>query len=215
MFPIVREQRSVTKSCSRAILKYLFLQNAADAKYWDMVECCQCREWYRAQINIWQPDNFLVKINNVQVELTLIGTTGWILWQCVTLYWMRVYQLRSELFVEKQWRKWIVENDRTLKMTVWLKFETDCHDYMLSLKCAVCSLFMISSSREEWTLESPRSRTTQLLISILVLWYSLKSNTWAMSPSIFRSRLPYTPFIHRHYHARTNETQVWHCLYHR
>ena len=37
--------------------------------------------------------------------------------------------------------KWIVENDRTLNTAVWLKFETDRRDHVLSLKCAVCSQF--------------------------------------------------------------------------
>ena len=37
--------------------------------------------------------------------------------------------------------KWIVDNNCALNTTVWLKFETDRRDHVVSLKCAVCSQF--------------------------------------------------------------------------
>ena len=43
--------------------------------------------------------------------------------------------------LSKTVEKWIVENDRTLNTAAWLKFETDCRDHVLSLKCTVCSQF--------------------------------------------------------------------------
>ena len=36
--------------------------------------------------------------------------------------------------------KWVVENDRELNTSVWLKFDGD-RNHMFSLKCAVCSQF--------------------------------------------------------------------------
>lgn len=38
-------------------------------------------------------------------------------------------------------KKWIVENDKELNTSVWLKFDLANHDHMVALKCAVCSQF--------------------------------------------------------------------------
>ena len=35
----------------------------------------------------------------------------------------------------------MTENDKVLNTSVWLKFERTDHDYVLSLKCAICSRF--------------------------------------------------------------------------
>ena len=42
---------------------------------------------------------------------------------------------------QKTVEKWIVDNNRTLNMTTWLKFESDHCDHMLSLTCSVYSQF--------------------------------------------------------------------------
>ena len=45
--------------------------------------------------------------------------------------------------VQKTVEKWIVENDKELNTSVWLKFEmaADNRDHVATLKCAVCSRF--------------------------------------------------------------------------
>ena len=40
----------------------------------------------------------------------------------------------------KTMEKWVVENDRDLNTSIWLKFKGDC-DHVSSLRCAVCSQF--------------------------------------------------------------------------
>ena len=37
--------------------------------------------------------------------------------------------------------KWMAENDKVLNTSIWLKFERADRDYVLSLKCAVCSRY--------------------------------------------------------------------------
>ena len=40
---------------------------------------------------------------------------------------------------KKTAEKWVVENDKELNMSVWLKFEVADRDHVVALKCAVCS----------------------------------------------------------------------------
>ena len=42
---------------------------------------------------------------------------------------------------QKTVEKWIKENDRSLNMTVWLKFDSDRHDNVNTLSCKVCRLY--------------------------------------------------------------------------
>ena len=37
--------------------------------------------------------------------------------------------------------KWVMENDRTLNTSVWLKFDMADRDHVLALRCDVCSQF--------------------------------------------------------------------------
>ena len=48
---------------------------------------------------------------------------------------------KRRLVCRKTVEKWVAENDRALNTTVWLKFDADRQDHVLSLKCAVCSQF--------------------------------------------------------------------------
>ena len=87
--------------------------------------------------------------------------------------------------------KWIVENDRELNTTVWLKFKTDpCGDHVLSLRYAVCSQFndrLTSRYRcattglplltEQQTSGLLPSRTTHQRTCTRALWHCTGSNT--------------------------------------
>ena len=42
---------------------------------------------------------------------------------------------------QKTVEKWIKENDGSLNTTVWLKFNSDRHDYVNTLSCIVCRLY--------------------------------------------------------------------------
>ena len=42
---------------------------------------------------------------------------------------------------KKTAEKWVVENDKELNMSVWLKLDVADCDHVVTLKCAVCSQF--------------------------------------------------------------------------
>ena len=48
--------------------------------------------------------------------------------------------------IKKTAEKWVLENNRELNMSVWLKFDVD-HDHVVALKCAVCTGFKKERSR--------------------------------------------------------------------
>ena len=124
--------------------------------------------------------------NCVQVEFALIGS---------------IVRTPAKK-VEKWWRNGIIENDCTLNTTVWLRFETDRRDHVLSLKCAVCSQFKdkltsMCNYRSAFVDGTTNVRTstfkdhaaTDMHTRAMIL---LKSNMRAMSQSILQLQLLYS-----------------------
>ena len=52
---------------------------------------------------------------------------------------MNVPPTKKRAVFRKTVEKWIEENNRSLNMTVWLKFDSDSHDHVNTLSCKVCS----------------------------------------------------------------------------